>query len=210
MTSNVSDRETTGGRAATLGERPGQAGVGMMIRRYFAFADGIARAFLRVTMVLMVALIVLTVLEVGARYIFAAPTIWSSDIVIIANGSIFMLAAAFTLLADRHVRIDILATQLPFRIRRAVEIAFYAFLFLPAIGFLAHAALVETWKSFVTGEEILSAWRPLQWPFFASLSLGVVALWIQGSTEFLRNIIEFVDPQSETTADMAKRREQLP
>ena len=44
--------------------------------------------------------------EVGARYLFNAPTIWSFDVTYMLYGTIFMLGAAYALHKGAHIRTD--------------------------------------------------------------------------------------------------------
>jgi TRAP-type mannitol/chloroaromatic compound transport system permease small subunit len=167
-----------------------------VIKRYLAFADIVARAFLWVTMALLVLLIGATLYEVVARYGFSAPTMWAFDVTYMINGALLLLAAAFTLLVNEHVRIDVFAVRLPLRFRLAVEIAFYIFLFLPGIALIAYAAFRQTWHAFITDDRVLeSAWEPLIWPFYASISLGILGLWVQALADAIRHIIRFRAPE---------------
>ena len=42
-----------------------------------------------------------------ARYLFALGSIWATETVIYAHATLFMLAAAWTLRAGGHVRVDV-------------------------------------------------------------------------------------------------------
>jgi len=153
------------------------------------WADRLVRAVAYLSLILYPALVLCTVYEVVARYVFHAPTIWAFDITFMLHGSLFMLTGAYALQKGSHIRIDVLSTRLPDRVQHAVNLLAYAGLFLPAIGVVAHATIRRSYSAFVTGEhELVSAWGPTIWPFFSALALGLVLLWIQALVEAARHL----------------------
>ena len=153
------------------------------------WADRLVRAVAYTSLILYPALVLCTVYEVVARYVFHAPTIWAFDITFMLHGSLFMLTGAYALQKKSHIRIDVLSTRLPDRVQHAVNLLAYACLFLPAIGVVAHATIRRSYSAFMTGEvELVSAWGPTIWPFFSALALGLVLLWIQALVEAARHL----------------------
>ncbi|KZD05341.1 TRAP transporter small permease subunit [Oceanibaculum pacificum] len=125
-------------------------------------------------------LILVTLFEVISRYVFHAPTIWAFDVSYMLNGAIFVLAMALTLRMNQHVAVDIVSKAMPEKVFRAIEIAVYLLLILPAISLVAYAGWSEFWKSWLSGEvETVSPWRPYIWPFRLMLAIGLSALWLQ-------------------------------
>ncbi len=57
--------------------------------------------------------------EVAARYIFHAPTLWAFDLSYMLNGSIFLLAGAYSLHHEAHVRIDFCRVSFLFAFSKA-------------------------------------------------------------------------------------------
>jgi len=128
----------------------------------------------------VVALILVMMTEVFARYVLGMPTVWAFDVAYMLNGAGFVLACALALKTNQHVSVDILSQSFSPRLRRRIEVAVFALLVLPALGFLCHAAWGEFWKAWTTGEvEQVSSWRPRIWPFQLVLSVGLSALWLQ-------------------------------
>lgn len=159
----------------------------IMIVGLLHLCDGVSKALLRVSMLLLVGLIGLTTYEVVSRYVFSAPTLWGFDLIYLLNGSLLALGVAYTLFAGEHVRIDVLSSRLPQRLQRGAGAAFYILLFLPAVGLLATVAVEATWHAYATDDRVLSsAWRPYKWPFYLPLAIGLTALWLQSLAETLR------------------------
>lgn len=166
-----------------------------MLERALRLVDRLSFTIAAVAMVMIVGLVFSMVYEVVARYAFNAPTIWAYDVSYMLNGALFLLAAAFTLAKNNHVRIDFLSTLLPVRVQHGINAVFYVVLFLPGLGVAALAASNAAWSTFVSGEvEAVSPWAPLIWPFNAAIAIGLAGLWLQGVAETVRHIIGLRDP----------------
>jgi TRAP-type mannitol/chloroaromatic compound transport system permease small subunit len=92
-------------------------------------------AWLTLPMVLVTFLIVLL------RYAFDLGWIWMQESVIWIHAAVFMLAAAFTLKRDEHVRVDIFYRKLDRRRRAMVDIGGTILLLLPMMVFILLASL---------------------------------------------------------------------
>jgi len=157
--------------------------------------DRISYILAVVAMVEIVAMVAVMLYEVLLRYGFNSPTLWSNDLVKYANGTLFLLAAAWTLRKNQHVRIDFLAARLPVRLQHLINLLFYLALFLPLLWLLASTSVGKAWKAWRTGElEQASAWEPLIWPFLTGIALGLIALGLQSIAEAIRHAIGIVDP----------------
>jgi TRAP-type mannitol/chloroaromatic compound transport system permease small subunit len=149
--------------------------------------DRVSWVLAMIAMVQIALLIVAMLYEVVLRYGLDSPTLWSNDVVKYLNGTLFLLAAGWTLRKNQHVRIDFLATRLPVRAQHAINLLFYVVLFLPLLWLLGSSAFGKAWKAWRTGElEQASAWEPLVWPFLAGIAIG----------EAIRHAIGIADPSA--------------
>jgi TRAP-type mannitol/chloroaromatic compound transport system permease small subunit len=143
----------------------------------------------RVVSWLIIPMVASLVYEVGARYIFDAPTVWAYDMTFMLYGTFFMLGAAYTLKHKGHIRTDSLYGGWSPRTQGRVDtLCYLVFFFPPLIAFL-----VATWdyfyKSYEQGERIMtSPWMPIVWPFKLVLPLATVLLLLQGVSELLKSI----------------------
>jgi TRAP-type mannitol/chloroaromatic compound transport system permease small subunit len=181
-----------------------------IMRALLFLIDGLARVLLSIAGILLVALIGTTLYEVISRYVFNAPTIWAFDVAYLINGALFLLAAAYTLKVDGHVTIDVFSARLPGRIQRLVRLLFYVLLFLPAVGIIALAATERSWDAYVTDERVLSAWRPLIWPFYLSIAIGLIAIWLQAFALCLRLSLQLAGRDGGLQAPTAASEEFVP
>ena len=79
-------------------------------------------------------LVLITVLVALLRYLFAIGWVWMQDAYLWVNGAMFMLGAGYTLLHEKHVRVDFFYTNMQSRWRAGVDL-FGVFVFLlPTLG----------------------------------------------------------------------------
>ena len=111
----------------------------LLDRTLLPVIDRISWVLAMIAMVQIALLIVAMLYEVVLRYGLDSPTLWSNDVVKYLNGTLFLLAAGWTLRKNQHVRIDFLAVRLPVRAS--------AFSSGAAAMLIASAALMPFWRS---------------------------------------------------------------
>ena len=87
--------------------------------------------------------------EIFVRKMFRAPTAWAFDISYIMYGALFMMAGAYTLSRDGHVRGDVIFRLLSPRKQAWVEFILYFLFFFPGILALIYAGYdyaAESWS----------------------------------------------------------------
>lgn len=167
-----------------------------MLDRILGAIDRASFAVAAIAMAMILGLVFSMVYEVVARYAFNAPTIWAYDVSYMLNGALFLLAAAYTLTKNNHVRIDFLSARLPIRAQHGSNALFYLALFLPGLGVATWAAGATAWKTLLSGEvEAVSPWAPVIWPFNAAIAIGLAALWLQSAAETARHLIGLRTPE---------------
>ena len=125
--------------------------------------------------------------ECFSRYLFDAPTIWVFDMSFMVNGSAFMLGCGYALLKGAHVRTDMLWEKFSQRRRGTIDLVSYLLLFFPVMITLFLISVDDAWYSFVIHEESeQTAWRPIMWPFRASVPLAAALMMVQGVSETLK------------------------
>jgi len=91
---------------------------------------GQASAWLTLAMVLVTFIIVIM------RYAFDLGWIWLQETVTLMHAAVFMLAAAYTLARDEHVRVDVFYKKLTARGQAIVDALGTAFFLIPVMIFL--------------------------------------------------------------------------
>jgi TRAP-type mannitol/chloroaromatic compound transport system permease small subunit len=82
-------------------------------------------------------MVVITAIIVVMRYVFDAGSIWMQELVIWMHAAVFMVGAAYTLLHEKHVRVDIFYRKMGPRGRALVDLLGVTIFLLPLCGFLA-------------------------------------------------------------------------
>ncbi len=174
--------------------------------RLLSAVDAISNVLAYLAMAFFVVLVGDMLYEVISRRVFGAPTLWAYDIAYMMNGTLFLLAAGYTLKLNEHIRIDFLSTRFPRKVQDWINAAVYLFLLFPMLAFACHGAVVEGWTAFVTDElEPASSWKPVLWPFYLGIAVGFGSFWLQALAQFVRHVRSAlgrdVSPLQTQTAD---------
>ncbi len=129
------------------------------------------------------------VYEVVARYAFRAPTNWGYDVSYILYGTLFMMAGAYTLSRNGHVRGDFLYRNFPPRRQAWFDLVLYLLFFFPAI----FAFMISGWHFFADSfrqneRSMFSPSGPVIWPFKFLIPVVGFLLLLQGAVEVVRCI----------------------
>lgn len=103
-------------------------------------------------------------------------------------GFVFMLAAAYTLQRNEHIRIDILSNMLSKRTRDWIDVLGHVFMLLPLTILMSYLCWIFFWNSVRSGEVSGSAGGLVLWPARLPIFLGFVLLLAQGLSELIKRI----------------------
>jgi TRAP-type mannitol/chloroaromatic compound transport system permease small subunit len=128
--------------------------------------------------------------DVLARYVINSPTQWGFDLAYILYGCLFMMAGAYTLSRNGHVRADMLYRTLSPRTQASVDIVLYFLFFVPGVAALVYAGVDFTIASWNMREvsSVTSAGTPI-YPFKLVIPVAGLLLLLQGFAEIARCII---------------------
>jgi len=127
--------------------------------------------------------------EVVARYVFGAPTEWSYDLTYMLYGVLFVMASAWALSTNRHVRIDVVYAKFNPRAQGVVDAILYLLFFFPAIIVLLIKGIEYAQFSWSMKEvSSAGAWRPPLYPLKTVFPVAMALLLFQGIAEFIRSI----------------------
>ncbi|GGB98948.1 membrane protein [Oxalicibacterium flavum] len=139
---------------------------------------------------LIVALTLLISWEVFSRYVLNHPNPWSFDLMIMMYGAAFMMAGAYTLAKNGHVRGDVLYGFFPPRLQAGLDLALYFLFFIPGIVALIWAGYDYAAESLAIREHsTLTANGPPLYPFKMVIPIAGVLLIMQGVVEIIRCVI---------------------
>lgn len=139
---------------------------------------------------LIVALTFMISWEVFSRYVLDNPHPWAFDVMSMMYGSLFMMAGAYTLSKNGHVRGDVLYGFFPPRLQAGLDLALYILFFIPGVVALAwagHNFAAESWA--INEHSNITANGPPVYPFKTIIPLAGAFLLLQGLVEIVRCII---------------------
>jgi len=139
---------------------------------------------------LVAPLIVATVYDVGARYLFNAPTQWAYEVAYMAMGTHALLGMAYTLREGGHIRIDAFSQNFSQGTKAVIDLVGYVVFVLPCLLWMTWS-LWSYWRhSYVTNElSGQSAWNPIIWPFKLVFFVAFVLLVLQIFAEIFKAIL---------------------
>src|SRR6185503_1400900 len=120
----------------------------MTVQRFLHAIDGISTWVGKAAAWLIIGLMLLVCVEVFKRYLLNAPTAWIFDADNMLYGSLFMLAGAYTLAQNAHVRGDFLYSSMRPRMQAGLDLVLYIVFFIPGIAALIYSGWVffgESW-----------------------------------------------------------------
>lgn len=88
------------------------------------------------------------------RYVFGFNSIAAQESVLYMHATLFMLGAGFTLLVDKHVRVDVFYAKVTAATQRRIDIFGHIFLLIPSMA----ALLYWSWPS------VSNSWKILEGP----------------------------------------------
>jgi TRAP-type mannitol/chloroaromatic compound transport system permease small subunit len=139
---------------------------------------------------LIVALTLLISWEVFSRYALNNPHAWAFDAMIILYGTLFMMAGAYTLSKNAHVRGDMIYGFFRPRTQATVDLVLYIFFFLPGVIALAWAGYYYAAESWAIRERSSVMYEgPPIYPFKTVIPIAGGFLLVQGIAEIIRCII---------------------
>jgi TRAP-type mannitol/chloroaromatic compound transport system permease small subunit len=128
--------------------------------------------------------------EVFSRYVFGAPTEWAFDASYILYGSLFLMAGAYALCRNGHVRGDFLYRQWRPRVQAAMDLVLYFLFFFPGILALIYSGYGFAKLSLMMNEHSpFSPAGPPIYPFKMLIPVTGALLLLQGVAEVFRCLI---------------------
>ena len=138
----------------------------------------------------IVALTLMISWEVFSRYVLDTPHPWAFDVMIMMYGTVFMMAGAYTLSKNGHVRGDVLYGFFSPRLQAGLDLALYILFFIPGVVALAWAGYHFAGESWAINEHSnVTADGPPVYPFKTILPLAGAFLLVQGLVEIIRCVI---------------------
>jgi TRAP-type mannitol/chloroaromatic compound transport system permease small subunit len=128
--------------------------------------------------------------EVFSRYALDHPHAWAFDAMIMMYGTLFMMAGAYTLAKNGHVRGDVLYGFFPPRLQAGLDLTLYIVFFIPGVVALAWAGYNYAAESWAINEHSNITYEgPPVYPFKTIIPVAGAFILVQGIVEIIRCVI---------------------
>lgn len=126
--------------------------------------------------------------EVFVRYMpNFEPTVWAFDMMVQMYGALFMMAGAYALAQDGHVRGDVVYRLFPVRVQASIDFILYLIFFFPGMFALFYFGIEIAGDSWRYKEVSWNSPARIQIYFFKTLiPLAAFFLLLQGLSELVR------------------------
>lgn len=101
---------------------------------------------------------------------------------------VFLLCSPWTLLANEHIRIDIVNNLLPKNVRNSIDVIGHAFFLLPLCLIMTITGIPFFYRSLAINEQSGNAGGLPQWPAKSLIMIGFAFLLVQGLSELIKRI----------------------
>jgi len=138
----------------------------------------------------IVGLTVLISWEVFSRYALDHPHAWAFDAMIQMYGTLFMMAGAYTLAKNGHVRGDVVYGFFTPRAQATLDLTLYIVFFIPGIVAFIYAGYFYAAESWAIKESSnITSEGPPYYPFKTVIPVAGAFVLVQGIVEIIRCVI---------------------
>jgi TRAP-type mannitol/chloroaromatic compound transport system permease small subunit len=128
--------------------------------------------------------------EVFSRYVLRHSHPWAFDVMIMLYGTLFMMAGAYTLSQNSHVRGDVLYGFFKPRTQATIDLTLYIVFFIPGVIALTYAGYYYAAESWAINEHSnITSEGPPYYPFKTIIPVAGAFLLMQGIVEIIRCVI---------------------
>jgi TRAP-type mannitol/chloroaromatic compound transport system permease small subunit len=162
----------------------------MNVQRFLHTIDALSTWIGKAAAWLIIGLMALICVEVFKRYLLNAPTAWIYDASNIFYGTLFMLAGAYALANNAHVRGDFLYGSMRPRTQAAFDLVLYIVFFVPGILALIYAGYdyaALSWR--IAEHSTTTADGPPIYHFKTVIPVAGALIMLQGVAEIVRCIV---------------------
>jgi len=137
---------------------------------------------------LILAAVMVSALNATVRKVFDTSSNSWLELQWVLFSMVFLLCSPWTLLANEHIRIDIVNNQLPKRLRDTIEAVGHAVFLMPLAVIMIVTGIPFFLRSVEINEQSGNAGGLPQWPAKSLVMIGFAMLLVQGVSELIKRI----------------------
>lgn len=156
------------------------------MKKILSFIDSISEWTGRIFCWVITVIVLLIVFEVVSRRFFNSPFVWHIGVTVQFYAFNFLILAAYTLLHNAHVAIDILYMRFSKRTKAILDVITYAIFFFPFFGVILYRGIQYAGKSWEIYEKSWGASQLPLYPIKTVIPIMAFLVLLQGVAIFIR------------------------
>jgi len=137
---------------------------------------------------LIIAAVLVSAINATVRKVFDTSSNSFLELQWVLFSIVFLLCSPWTLLANEHIRIDIVNNLLPRQVRNMIDVIGHAFFLLPLTVVMILTAVPFFLVSYSQNEQSLNAGGLPQWPSKGLIMIAFIMLFVQGLSELIKRL----------------------
>ena len=125
--------------------------------------------------------------EVIVRFVFNSPTNWVHESMFLMFGMQYLIAGAYALKVDAHVRVDVFYVKFSDRGKAAADVLTSVFFFI-FTGTMLATGWIFVSDATRLGEVSFTEWGIQVWPIKAAIPIGALVLMLQGLSKVIKDL----------------------
>lgn len=150
--------------------------------------DAVSTSIGRIVAWALLAAILVSAVNATVRKVFNTSSNAWLEIQWILFGAVFLLCAAWTLLSNEHIRIDIVNNMLPKRVRNWIDVLGHVLFLMPMALVLGYLGWPFFWRSLMQNEQSTNAGGLPVYPSKFLILLAFTLLFIQAVSELIKRL----------------------
>jgi TRAP-type mannitol/chloroaromatic compound transport system permease small subunit len=137
---------------------------------------------------LVIAAVIVSAVNAAVRKLFDTSSNSWLELQWVLFSIVFLLCSPWTLLANEHIRIDIVNQLLPKALRSTIDLIGHALFLLPLTIVMTYTGVWFFLVSYGQNEQSSNAGGLPQWPAKALIMIGFALLFLQGLSELVKRV----------------------
>ena len=158
-----------------------------IIKYYVNTIDYISLKTGRATMYLVFVMMFILILSFVTRNIINIPLIWIIEMAQFVMTGYYLLGGGYSMLADDHVRMDLIYSKLKAKTKALLDSLTSVFLVFYLVV-LFYGSISSLTYTIETNQRLFTAWAPYVWPIKSIMTFGILLMLLQSIAIFFKDL----------------------
>ena len=158
-----------------------------LIKYYIKLIDYISLKTGRATMYLVFVMMFILILSFVTRNIINIPLIWIIEMAQFVMTGYYLLGGGYSMLADDHVRMDLIYSKLKDKTKALLDSLTSVFLVFYLVV-LFYGSISSLTYTIETNQRLFTAWAPYVWPIKSVMTFGILLMLLQSISIFFKDL----------------------